>query len=267
MQIIRENKPTINISTGRACIILIFILVLFFLTAVASYAQTVIFFDPDNSSRMVGKALTHGNRFFKKANPSTKFIIITNEAALESEIEALKPQVMIINSQYYSAKKESLSLTPFFVFTSNRATSYNKKLISINKKVTTLDDLTNKVLSLAQSGDYIFAAIGVNKGAVKILPVSKDIDAILALKFNQADAALVSDAALVLFSKNMPQDYQQVNVIKSVVGIRHPLIVTTRYSNNSAFIDKLKQLIAAMKNDEDGIKLLQIIQFDGVKGM
>ncbi|MCP4132274.1 MAG: phosphate/phosphite/phosphonate ABC transporter substrate-binding protein [bacterium] len=225
----------------------------------------VVYFDPDGNLRKIAAIRALGNQYFKKIHRKVNFIVVGKSKTLKRKINTIKPQIMIVHSLYYTEARYQLSLKPLCIFTRNGSLTYRKKVITFDKSIKSLPHIRNKVIASSPFGNYIYTLLGQNRIPFKTLTVPKDLDALLALKFKQANAALVSETNLVSFSKKFPADYRKMNVIFTTRGIRLPIVVSTKYNKNKKFTADVKRLLLRMKKDPDGRKLLKIMNFDGIK--
>jgi len=130
------------------------------------------------------------------------------------------------------------------------------------EKIEDLKDKTMAIVSFGQASeqffnDYILSNIPqtMNK-TIEPLWLKKDFDAILALMFQQVDAACISPLSLDFLKKEKPEFMQQLRVINISKSIKLPCLYSLNNKNNPAHII---ELFEHMKNTATGEKLLKLM--------
>lgn len=223
----------------------------------------IIYFDPDGNLRNITSLQSEGNKYFQSLSPDVNFFVIASEQILNTEVERLKPQFMIVQSLYYSRQKGSLGFKPYFIFLTKDNYFYHKKIITMNPEIKSLEDLDKKVVASALPKEITKELTGGERNW-KLLTVPKDMDALMALKFKQADAALVADNSLESFKKLDPSDSQNINSIFTTKSIFLPLGVSTKYTTNKEMLAKLTEFMKKIKTDTNGSAFIRMMNFDDV---
>ncbi len=231
--------------------------------SIQSEEFNIIYFDPDGNLRNITSLQSEGNKYFQSLSPEINFWVIASEQILATEMERLKPQFMIVQSLYYSRQKASLGLKPYFIFLSKENHFYVKKIITMNPDIKTLDSLENKVVTSALPKEITKELTGGERNW-RILTVPKDMDALMALKFKQADAALVAENSIEAFRKLDPTDSQNINTIFTTKSIFLPLGVSTKFSTNKDLINKLTEYMKKIKSDTNGSTFINMMNFDDI---
>lgn len=239
----------------------ILILVLILFTSLNAEEFNIIYFDPDGNLRNITSLQSEGNKYFQTISPEINFFVIASEQILNTEIDRLKPQFMIVQSLYYSRQKGSLGFKPYFIFLTKENYFYHKKIITMSLEIKTLDDLDKKVVASALPKEITKELTGGERNW-KILTVPKDMDALMALKFKQADAALVAENSLESFKKLDPADSQNKNPIFTTKSIFLPLGVSTKFTTNKELLAKLTETIKKIKADANGSAFIRMMNFD-----
>lgn len=229
------------------------------------YAEefNIIYFDPDGNLRNITSLQSEGNKYFQSISPEINFWVIASEQILLTEMERLKPQFMIVQSLYYTRQKTSLVLKPYFIFLSKENHFYFKKIITMNPEIKSIDDLDKKVVASALPKDVTKELTGGEKNW-KILTVPKDMDALMALKFKQADAALVAENSIESFKKIDPTDSQNINAVFTTKSIYLPIGVSTKFTTNKDLLNKLTESMKKIKSDANGSSFIHIMNFDDI---
>ncbi|HMV45635.1 MAG TPA: hypothetical protein PK079_25250 [Leptospiraceae bacterium] len=243
----------------------LFEIILLFCVQFSVFAEefTIVYFDPDGNLRNITSLQSEGNKYFQSISPDINFIVIASEQILSTELEKLKPQIMIVQSLYYTRQKNSLGFKPFYIFLAKDNHLYFKKIITMNPDFKTLEDLDKKIVASALPKDTTKELTGGERNW-KILTVPKDMDALMAIKFRQADAALVAESSLDNFKKLDPTDAQNFNSIFTTKSIFQPLVVTTKYATNKDLIPKIMDSMKKIKADTNGQNFLRMLNFDDI---
>ena len=132
----------------------------------------------------------------------------------------------------------------------------------MNPDIKFIEDLDKKVIASALPKEITKELAGGVERNWKILTVPKDMDALMAIKFKQADAALVAENSLESFKKIDPTDSQNSNSVFTTKSIFMPLGVSTKFTTNKDLINKLTESIKKIKNDPAGSTFMQMMNFD-----
>ena len=89
----------------------------------------------------------------------------------------------------------------------------------MNPDIKFIEDLDKKVIASALPKEITKELAGGVERNWKILTVPKDMDALMAIKFKQADAALVAENSLESFKKIDPTDSQNINSVFTTKSI------------------------------------------------
>ncbi len=233
--------------------LLIFSLAIF---AYFGYSETVVYYDPDGNLRRIMDINNEGNKFFSKFN--INFVATADSRSFDIAVNSFKPEFMIINSLIFQNTRNKMGLEPLFVFTKEGKITYKKKLVSFEKEFP-FSLLKGSVISSPFQDLEVF--LGPSAKGVRVLKVPKDMDAILALKFKQSEAALVSDDTIEVFKVISPSDFNNLNIVFTSKDILNPLFVKTSFAKKdyTALIDKLYTSFSSQ-----GKSFLAIMLFDGV---
>jgi len=100
-------------------------------------------------------------------------------------------------------------------------------------------------------------------GSFKILVVPKDIDALMAVSFGMAKAALTTEGSLDKLQKINPKKRDQLRQLASSEGALLPVVAVSEGSG--AQVQNLLAVIAAMGDQPEGVKCLKMIGLDGLR--
>jgi len=133
--------------------------------------------------------------------------------------------------------------------------------------VTAPSQLVNKSLaavSLGSSSSYIDALLpsGLSAETVRIVSVSKDVDAIMALGFEQVQAAIVIKENFEKLEKINPDVVKNLHILQEMNPIPYPkFVVFPKASQTDLFIKALKN-IPYKEPTKEVLKFFDITGFD-----
>ncbi|MCB1191842.1 MAG: hypothetical protein H7A23_06660 [Leptospiraceae bacterium] len=234
------------------------------MSSLFSDKQNIVYFDPDGNLRNIAGIQAEGNKYFQSISSELNFLVIGNRQVIKKEIENLQPPIMLVQFFYYLDNKSSLHLKPHFVFLSEGSITYTKKVITMNQDIQSLKSLDKKIVASSLSKSGFKKLLGNVNQNWRLLTVPKDLDAIMGLKFKQADAAIVSNNSLAAFSKIDPVDTKNIRTLYTTKEIYLPIGVVTKFSKNDKDISKIFLSIKNIKQSKEGKSFLEMLNFNGI---
>ena len=233
------------------------------------YGDTIHFYNPEININKFAYLKTEIDSYLSNFD-NFRFQPFSNMQVFENYILNKKKGVLFISSWHYNLLQKKVSLIPFLVGMINGKPTHKKILIS--KKG--IDDLLRlKNVTIASSGNYEYTnstlktMLSKNNPALlktqKILVVPKDIDALMAVGFGMANAALTSENSLQDLASINPNMHKSLNTICVSDNFLLPVIATFQgYTKND---EKLIEVIENMAFSEIGIKDLKMLGLEGWK--
>jgi hypothetical protein len=190
---------------------------------------------------------------FKKRKVFEEQVLLNNEC------------VVLIPSWYYKNFNSDLNLKPVLIAKSNDKIKYKKKLVS-KRNIRYMNQL--KSTTIASSGDKDIVQKLLNEMILenglaqtfKILIVPKDIDALMAVEFGMAKAALTNEKSLDKLKLVAPKQYSKLTTLTE----SHEKFLPVVAIPNLAQLDKFSfmSVIKEMQMKHQGKKLLKRLGFD-----
>ena len=226
----------------------------------------VYFYDPDANHKAILNIASSFNAFFANAHTEMTLQPVVSAELLESLIKDSKDDFLIVSSGYL--KRGRISAKALLVPTSNGDPFYRKMLVDRGKQE---DPPQLGSLAVASGGDpsgrvqkELLESLrqrGLSVGGTTIIPVSKDIDALLALSFGQVQSALVTSASVDVLKKMNPTSAKSLRVIfESAPILRTPLCALDSVS--VAKRELIVALFAKMTADPDGQRAMKAMGLD-----
>ncbi len=235
----------------------------------AAAAKTILFFDPDANHQAILHIKAWFNEFLRDANSELTFQPVLSAGALETMLRDPTSAYAIVASSYL--KERRAAFEPILVPTSHGATSYRKLLVDKGEGAT--KDLSAKTLAATLAGEDAAATTkallaGLKEGGVQVtgtivVPVSKDIDALLALSFGQVDAALVTPESLEVLKRINPTAATSFRTVMRTRAILRPPLCVLPGRTTPAERAKLIELLRRMSAHASGLKAMSSLGFDG----
>jgi len=112
------------------------------------------------------------------------------------------------------------------------------------------------------SGSATLARFRREHPDVRVIPVPKDIDALLAVGFGQVDGAFVSMTQFEMLARVNPALTANLHEIGYSIASPFPAVYATGYADTEA-IANLRRALASAGDTESGQKLVRLLGHDG----
>jgi hypothetical protein len=145
--------------------------------------------------------------------------------------------------------------------------TYRKALMT-RSNADSIDDLARgsiaATLHSMGSGDpdAVLGSFHLASGSARIVPVPKDIDALLALSFGQVDAALVTSEQYEQLARTSPAEAERLRVLAFSSEVGLPPVFASPAAGE-ADRERLAALLARLREVPNGAELLAMLGFDG----
>jgi hypothetical protein len=148
---------------------------------------------------------------------------------------------------------------------------YFQKILVTSKGINTPGNLINKNIATVIPGrssygyiNYRFLKpLGLSSKKVRLISVSKDFDAIMALGFGQVDGAIITWSSFNRIIKINPTLLRKIKILKELPAISYPYVVKFPDSKDS---NKMRYIFGGIGNSNIGKQILmQYFQITGFK--
>ncbi|TAN47003.1 MAG: hypothetical protein EPN21_18885 [Methylococcaceae bacterium] len=191
----------------------------------------------------------------------------SDQSNFESFVAENDKGVMLLSSWHYSMLKDQASLVPALIGVSNNKTT-QRKILSTQHDIESINDLKGKKIATASNISYSENLLREMVGSanedvvssVKFVLVPKDIDALMAVGFGIASAALTSEKSLENFKDINEKQYSQLRQL----GISKEILLTLAVVHQKADAGAAKLLATLMKmsTNPDGKLKLRMLGLD-----
>jgi len=230
------------------------------------YADTLFVFNPEAKISKITKVKTELEDYLKSQGINADVYIFATPEDFENSAKRLQPAAAIVASYYYTMMKNKYLWNAVLAGHKDGAKFYNKVMVSL-KSVTAplqLKDKSLAAVSLGSSSSYIDALLppGLSARTVRIVSVSKDIDAIMALGFEQVQAAIVIKENFEKLEKINPDVVKNLHILQEMNPIPYPkFVVFPESAHTELFINAFKKILYKEPTKEV-LKFFDITGFD-----
>ncbi len=178
--------------------------------------------------------------------------------------------LLIVSSWHYQLLRNKGDTEPVLIGV-NKGQSTQKRILSAKNDIKQIESLRGQTIASASSEEYtrtlLLEMLGEGEKelitSIRILSVPKEIDALMAVGFGMAKAALSTETSLEkLAQMNLKQRQMLIPLAESKKTLLPIIAVPTRSK------EALQPLLAALQkmgDDEAGLKLLKMIGLTGWK--
>lgn len=226
---------------------------------------TIYFYNPEiNTTRNVVLKTVFDQYLQEKGH--FQFQPVDNRRTFETLIKSNKSAIFVISDWHYKQVKAlSLPVAPVLRGTKNGSDTYRKFLVVRNANAT-LDRMTIATSGTPLFSRSILADIYPNHtpqqlAKPSLLLVPKDIDALMAVGFGLADAAIASELSLETLSTLYKNQHQQLHIVGNSQPLKRLLVIQHEFESPIK-----TDAIAALHNMNKSSKGLQALNTLGLNG-
>ncbi|MCP4129735.1 MAG: phosphate/phosphite/phosphonate ABC transporter substrate-binding protein [bacterium] len=209
-------------------------------------AGTVFVFNPEGRIKQIRVVKKGLEKFFKSQGIDAKVYVFANTVDFSKSVRRLKPDIAIIASYYYTPMRRQYRWKAVLSGHYRGRAGFSKVLVT-PKKITNPRSLNSKsiaTVSLGESLDkYGLNSLGLSSRTVRVVAVSKDLDAIMALGFEQVQGAIVTRASFNQMKKINPQAVKNLKILKQLNQVAYPKVALFPTAKDGAkYIEALKKI-------------------------
>ncbi len=252
--------------------ILVFILALFpsFTLCVelknSENAQTIYFYNPETNINNFASLKISFDTYLSKFG-NYQFQPFNEKGAFESSFSEGGQSVYLLSSWHYQLLSSKLALQPVLVGVYN-GRSTQKKILAVRQDIADISELSGKTVACSGSKQYTENLLGEMLGeegrdvlkTIKLILVPKDIDALMAVSFGMASAALSSERSFENLEKINKKQYQLLKPLST--SRPHFLTLVALPSSSNADAEVL-DVLEKMGINPEGETRLRMLGLDG----
>jgi hypothetical protein len=191
----------------------------------------------------------------------------------EAIVKQEKGNVYLLSSWHLSALRQQNIPLEIALIGTSKGNTLQRKVLSAKKEVQNVTMLKNTIVAGAGSEKYIYSILQqiVGKGQeallkdIKILTVPKDIDAVMAVNFGMASAAISSESSLDKLATINPNQFQQLHSLG--FSEKSYLLVAATLKKPEPQETQVLEVLRKMSETSEGIKSLKLLGIDGWKSL
>lgn len=234
-----------------------------------SVGDTVYFYNPEANINNYVSLKTEFDNYFAGYG-KWFFQPFSDKDTFEKALQEGRQGVFLLSSWHYRLLQSSLPMQPILVATS-RDKSTQRKILSAKTQIARVDQL--KGARIATSGNEVYTHTVIKQiigeknqsilDEVKLIAVPKDIDALMAVCFGIADAALTTEDSLQSLQAINPKQFGMLTRL----GVSEEQFLTLAVVDKKAdaVSRSLLDALQTMSKTPDGANKLKMLGLDGWK--
>lgn len=231
---------------------------------------TVYFYNPETNIDNYVSLKTSFDTYLAKHGNGYQFQPFDEKEVFENVVGNGDGGLYLISSWHYRLLRQKLPVQPVLVGVSGGASS-QRKILSAGRKIVDLEQLRGKSVAVAGSKAYsrnVLEQIFAGKppelvGSLHLVLVPKDIDALMAVGYGMAAAALTTEKSLNDLRAINPKQYD----LLAPLGASQAALLTLAVvpSPHTGTAESLLEMVERMRNDDTGGDTLHMLGLDGWK--
>ncbi len=236
-------------------------------TSFASSKHTIYFYNPETNINSFAFFKIEFDKYLSTYGPY-QFQPFSDRETFEEFIIQKSDGVFLLSSWHYNDLVEKIPMESVFVGTSKGKTT-QKRILSVKETITSIASLKGKKIATTGNEEFtkniLTKMLGEGeKGIVDslmILNVPIEIDALIAVGFGMADAALTTENSLDKLAAINPKQYKRLKLLATGKETLLPIVAVPKQSDDN--INLLLKVIEKMENVPEGKKKLRMLGIDG----
>ncbi len=240
----------------------------------AAEPMSIYFYNPDANIQNAELLIKSFTDYFKPVIPNFKLQPFINIETMINMTLTKEPGFLIIPYWNYQLLLKDKSFNPLglegiLTPMANSNVCYKKILVVKNNAgIDDINSISGKVASTSvglQSVDFLAEFLFQNSLDLKKINfvwTNKDMDAILALKFNQSQASIISDKTYNETKKTQAQLISEFKILKESKDIPEVVLLCLKTKIDDKTKEEMKKMFLDMHSSETGKKILKILNYD-----
>jgi len=241
-------------------------------SAYSNVGSIIYFYNPETNINNFATLKTafdtylvnHGGYYFQPFDSRENF---------ESVIQEKKGDVYLLSSWHLKALQQKNVPLKIALVGTSKGNTMQRKVLSTKKDIADVTMLKNTVVAGAGSEEYIHSVLkqilGKEQEAllkdIKILIVPKDIDAIMAVGFGMATAAICAESGLDKLAMINPNQFRELHSLG--FSEKDYLLVAATLQKPEQQEVELLEVLRTMSEAEAGGENLKLLGIDGWRAM
>lgn len=229
--------------------------------------DSLYFHVPDANLKSTALLASRMTAYFRVSGLSMSFQAVKDEEQLLSLIKLEQPTALICSQDFYDRHHRSLGLQPFLQPLKNGQRTYRKILLT--KDPNAPASLATSIIASTPVGPTVIRDLLIAKyGKVaavtppRVLPVSKDLDAIFAVLFGRSTASLVVPENLEIFRRIDPKGAALLHILATTEPLPLSSVCSVGKSLTDSKVENLRSALLALKQSQQGREILGMLNYD-----
>ena len=231
---------------------------------------TIYFYSPETNINNFSSLKVEFDTYLSEFG-AYDFQPFSDQQTFERVISEANDGIFLISSWHFQSLKNRFPLKPMLVG-EQKNQSTQKQVLSARSDIQNLERLRGQKIASAGSPEYtktilkkMFQEEASSSliDSLKLLTVPKDIDALMAVGFGMAKAALTTKNSLNKLKKINPKQHDMLTCLAMSEKTLLPIVAVLGQSDKD--VRKLLTLIQDMCNKPEGEKRLKMLGLDGLK--
>lgn len=254
-----------------------FLLILLLLTPFLAYSNpkgeqnmgTIFFYNPEtNINNFVSLKISFDTYLSKFGH--YRFQPFDKKELFEAALIEPNHGIYLLSSWHFQSLRNEIDLEPLMVGVFN-GQSTQKKILTVKKNISNVMLLKGKTIASSGNKQYTINLLKEILGnanleilqTVKLILVPKDIDALMAVSFGMATAALTSERSFENLRKINPKQHQGLRPLMESKQHYLALAVLPVLANKDSNSDDLLDILEKMGINSEGEIRLRMLGLDG----
>jgi ABC-type amino acid transport substrate-binding protein len=242
------------------------LLLLAYPVSAAAEPVRLFYFSPDFSPGNLSVLTQAAEAYFRESKADTRFQAFVRYEDFAREVAAQKPEFVVVPDWANTTGCLGIELRAL-AKPVRGGESHGRKALVVRPTVRTFDDIAGGSIAATvppggSAPDSGLERIRREHPNVKIIPVPKEIDALLAVAFGQVDAAYVSTGQFGLLAGVSPKLGTDLKELGYAESTPFPMIYATAYASD-AEIASVESAVATVATTGSGKRLIGLLGYDG----
>jgi ABC-type phosphate/phosphonate transport system substrate-binding protein len=228
--------------------------------------KLVVLYNPDANPQALVNVTPWFNEYLHSAGYAVQ--PVKDRKTLEQLLGEPHVHFAMVSSAYLS--QTTGRFTPLLVPSSKGSVHFRKQLLDRGRGP--LGELSKANIAVTSTGESLatmsvslFAQLRLEKVQVEgahLIPVSKDIDGLLALSFGQVDAAVVAPSSLEILKRINPSAAASLREVARSEPILHAPFCAVNGRVTEEARARMVELLKQMEADENGRRIIHTLGFE-----
>lgn len=231
---------------------------------------TIYFYNPETNINNYVSLKASFDTYLSTYGKGYRFQPFDEKDIFESVIGNDETSIFLISSWHYRLLRQKLPMQPLLVGISG-GTFEQKKILSASRKISDLAQLRGKSIAVAGSTAYsknVLEQIFAGKppelvASLRLILVPKDIDALMAVGYGMAAAALTTEKSLNDLHALNPKQYDLLARLGASRASFRTLVVAP--TGHMRAVESLLATVERMQSESAGADTLHMLGLDGWK--